>query len=367
MSVSKDNKTGTWYCQYRYKDWRGIVHHTVKRGFKRKKDAEAYEHEHKSTIAPREINFDEVKEAFIEDMRTKVLLGNLKASTMASKQAYIDVFIKDYFDGVPIRNITTIHINGWLKDNVNSVKYSRRYSSGTLKLARSILNQIFRLAVKNYGLEKNPVEGSELPNCQSFDKREKLWTVEQFQTFYNDLDSDYQRLMYNALFWSGLRLGELFALTPADIVPYKISVSKSLVERYHGEESYITTPKNASSVREVEIPRFLYNQFIAYIERIPDMEQDTSIFGNKMSACRNTLAYKSKKLGLPVISPHILRHSYASLLYNLTHDITVVCKQLGHANNVTTLKVYSHMLPRQDRESVDMLEKLLPEKPVIDV
>ena len=48
MPAYKDSKTGKWYCQFYYEDWKGQRKHKVKRGFERKKDALKYETDFKA-------------------------------------------------------------------------------------------------------------------------------------------------------------------------------------------------------------------------------------------------------------------------------------------------------------------------------
>ena len=54
------------------------------------------------------------------------------------------------------------------------------------------------------------------------------------------------------------------------------------------------------------------------------------------------------------LSPHTLRHTFATHLYNHTGDILVVQRALGHRDISTTL-IYTHLIDRQLEEAIERL------------
>ena len=77
MAVYKEEKTGTWRAVYRYTDWNGERKQTQKRGFKTKREAQAWEREqvHK-TSADLDMNFKSFVELYTADMKTRLNLGH---------------------------------------------------------------------------------------------------------------------------------------------------------------------------------------------------------------------------------------------------------------------------------------------------
>lgn len=65
-----------------------------------------------------------------------------------------------------------------------------------------------------------------------------------------------------------------------------------------------------------------------------------------------------KKLNLPFISVHDLRHSHASLLVYLGENSKMIQERLGHVNIEMTLGTYSHLYPNQDIELVKKLDQV---------
>ena len=109
MAVYKEEKTGTWRAVYRYTDWNGERKQTQKRGFKTKREAQAWEREqvHK-TSADLDMNFKSFVELYTADMKTR-----LKENTWATKEHIIRTKLLPYFGKLKMCNITAQQIITW--------------------------------------------------------------------------------------------------------------------------------------------------------------------------------------------------------------------------------------------------------------
>lgn len=358
MSVSKDEKRGTWTCSIWYRDWQGQRKHTTKRGFERKKDAEQYERDFLNRQQNQNPTIAFVIEEYKKELKSLFQLNTIKESTYENKNRIIDNYIAPYFGKMEIAKITASNITKWMAYLSTHAKQRERLGSRTLKNYRSILNQLFTFAQKNYGLAANPVLLTQTPKPYSNDTRAKFWTLEQYQQFYLLLPNEQLRLLFNVIFWAGLRIGEALALTPADVTPYKLHITKSMM-RLQNKPAKIAPPKNHFSIRTTEIPKYLYHQLADYIGKHQDLTDKQLLFdGITQNKARQILNKYAAIADLPRISPHILRHSYASLLYSTSHDITAVAAQIGHGDTNTTFKFYAHMLPGSDRAAVDKYEEM---------
>lgn len=71
------------------------------------------------------------------------------------------------------------------------------------------------------------------------------------------------------------------------------------------------------------------------------------------------LKYILKKYNLPRITPHVFRHTHASLLLEAGESVKVVQQQLGHENSKVTLDIYAHItnnVPKKtSQEFADMM------------
>ena len=103
MAVYKEEKTNTWRAVYRYTDWNGERKQTQKRGFKTKREAQAWEREqlNKST-ADLDMTFRSFVELYTADMQTR-----LKENTWATKDHIIRTKLLPYFGKLKMCNIRT--------------------------------------------------------------------------------------------------------------------------------------------------------------------------------------------------------------------------------------------------------------------
>lgn len=92
MAIYKEEKTGTWRVIYRYTDWTGAKKQTQKRGFKTKREAQAWEHEqlHRAT-ADLEMTFASFAAQYALDMQTR-----LKDNTWETKEHIIRTKLLPY-------------------------------------------------------------------------------------------------------------------------------------------------------------------------------------------------------------------------------------------------------------------------------
>ena len=356
MSIRKEDNN-TWSVRCWYRDWRGERKQKTKRGFLKQKDAKQWERDFLSKEQYRSISMNSLIEAYKQYMQTLEDLGNLKASTRQNKLNYIERYIDDYFSSAPVENITAAIIDNWLSKVAKDNHHSKRMSSGTLKMARSILSQIFDYGKKNYGIKYNPVKDSILPAKFSNDKRADILTIEQFKTFYKSLNREIDKTAFLTLYWSGLRVGELLALTSADIQPNIIIVNKTWVQPI-GKAGYASTPKTEHSVRDVAISDFVYKQLQSYITSLGDIPSNQRLFPLYAANLSRSLTTRCEKLGLPKVSLHTLRHSYASNLIAETDDYVTTAAQLGHSSPEITLKIYAHKIDQKVEKSLQKISKL---------
>lgn len=158
------------------------------------------------------------------------------------------------------------------------------------------------------------------------------------------------------LYYSGMRKGELLALTWPDLefTNNTINIDKN---NYYGE---ITTTKTKSSTRKIIMPKFVMNLLHAIFLKI-NPKMNYFVFGEFTSAISPTgLRTRYEKYvkisGVKQIRIHDFRHSHASYLINNGSIPSVVAKRLGHSNVATTLNTYSHLYPSTEEEAVLQME-----------
>ena len=159
---------------------------------------------------------------------------------------------------------------------------------------------------------------------------------------------------------TGLRIGELLALRwkSVDLVAQTLRVRETVYE------GHFDTPKTKRSVRTVPLgPKVLSILSILH-KRVHD--PDGLVFSTRSGQplCRRNHLHRHlqptcKKLGLPRISWHTLRHCHATLLDAAGAPLGTVQALLGHSSPEVTRQIYLHAIPAEQRRAVEEVEKLL--------
>ena len=154
---------------------------------------------------------------------------------------------------------------------------------------------------------------------------------------------------------TGLRFSEALALTPSDFdfTQQKIRISKTW--NYKSSDGGFSETKNASSKRIVPIDPQINKQFSVLTTAL---DENTPIFVKKRvfnSTVNNRLKSLCKKVGVPVISVHGLRHTHASLLIFEGISIASIAKRLGHSSVTTTQETYLHIIQELEDQDNDKI------------
>lgn len=242
---------------------------------------------------------------------------------------------------------------------------------------RAMLNY----AVKLDYLKKNPllVAGNFKASITITDtKTFSYYTVDEFRQYIsaakcfaensehlgNNYDWNFY-VFFNVAFYTGMRKGEINALTWKDIKGDTIHITKSVSQKAKGKD-LITPPKNRSSIRNIQIPQPLNKILKEHKNRYMDFEafsDDLYICGGTQPVRDTTLEKRnilfSEMAGLKHIRIHDFRHSHASLLANEGINIQEIARRLGHTDVAMTWNTYSHLYPREEERAIQILDKIV--------
>lgn len=158
---------------------------------------------------------------------------------------------------------------------------------------------------------------------------------------------------------TGMRFSEALALTPKDFdfAHQTLSISKTWDYKEGGG---FQPTKNASSVRKIQID---WQTVIQFSELVKGCASDKPIFITKEHVYNSTvngiLARHCKRVNIPVITVHGLRHTHASLLLFAGVSIASVARRLGHSSMTTTQKTYLHIIQELENQDVDLVMRSL--------
>jgi integrase len=159
---------------------------------------------------------------------------------------------------------------------------------------------------------------------------------------------------FEILYWCGLRVGELLALTPADIDFERKTIRVNKSYQRLKREDVITAPKTDKSVRQVDMPDFLCEEIQDYIHSIYGVENDQRIFPVTKSYLHHEMDRGCVETGVKRIRIHDLRHSHVSLLINMGFDAVTIGNRVGHESIDITFR-YAHMFPSTQKDIVKRL------------
>ena len=158
---------------------------------------------------------------------------------------------------------------------------------------------------------------------------------------------------------TGMRFSEALAITPKDFDFAHQTVSINKTWNYKDGGGFAAT-KNRSSVRKIQIDWQLVMQFATLVKDLPI---DKPIFVTKDKVYNSTVNYilerYCKKLDIPIISVHGLRHTHASILLFAGVSIASVARRLGHASMTTTQKTYLHIIQELENQDIDLVMRSL--------
>ena len=351
MPAYKDEKTGKWFAKFYYTNWQGIKKQKWKRGFATKKEALGFERDflEKQSANP-DMTFQNLYEIYMEDMAAR-----LKQSTLLTKKTVLQTHILPFFGNKPINEIKASDVRRWQAKLMNS---PNNYSQTYLKKINTELNSIINYAKRFYDLNTNPCGKAGTIGKAKAEEMD-YWTYDEYITFREGIkDKPLSYICFEVLYWTGMREGELLALSLADIDfdNKTISINRTY-QRIEGKDVF-TSPKTRKSKRKIPIPDFLCQELSGYIQSRYMLDADERLFPVTKSYLSHEMIRGCKNTGVKKIRIHDIRHSHASLLINQGCDALILADRLGHEKVSTTLNTYSHLFPHKQQELVHSLESL---------
>lgn len=355
MAVFKDKWNGyngeTWRVSCYYTDWQGNRKKHEKRGFLTKKEASAYEREFLlKTSKDINMGFGTFIDIYMDDMRPQ-----LKLSTYTNKEHIINKHIRPYFENLSLSGITTTEVLKW-QNNLLMVRddNGKGYTQTYLRTIQNQLNAIFNHAVKYYNLPKSPCLANKKMG-KSKAKEMLFWTQTEYQTFVAAVkDKPLSYHAFQLLYWTGIRCGELLALTRDDFDLENKFVTINKTFQVIKRKEVITSPKTEKSNRKVSLPDFLCDEMASFFDSIYKLDRSSRLFPVTKHYLHHEMTRGCNKTGVKRIRIHDLRHSSCALLINLGYSPVQIAERLGH-ESITITERYAHLYPSVQQEMANSL------------
>lgn len=324
---------GKWQFTEGYKDKEGKYRRitVIKPNKTRASEKEAYEElqekireKLEDKIELKTIGF--YKKEFFEIKKNTVSIGTL--SLYKIRLNLLD-------DDVNIKEITKLEYEKKLN------QYREIYSPRNIQLIKTIFNIFFKFIKSYYVPTFDVVLEFSLSKEDKFKERQKIKYIEtnKIQEVLESITHPITKDFVTVQLLTGLRVGELLAITPEDIDIENKTLSVNKTKHASG---IFTSPKTLSSIRTIEINDDTLKILMRYISA------SETVFDTNSA----TISYNLKKVSL---STHMFRHTHVALLVEAGVPIKVISERLGHANVDTTLSIYTHVT---ENMKLDLRKKL---------
>ncbi len=337
MAVYFDSRRKTWFCQFKYKDWQGNTKTTTKRGFLRKKDAAQYEMDFKNHSAETsDITLNMLAEKYLEDYKI-----NRKLTSFMTVKGKLYDHVLPTMGGFLLTDITPYRIKEWQ----NYLK-AKKISESLIRSVNVVFSALLNYAVKYFGLASNPF--SKTGKTGRIKRKTNFWELDEFLKVSAFFKCPEDVVVFNLLFWSGMRIGELVALTAADFDFKNNTIS--ITKTYNAGMKIFQGPKTPAAIRTITMPQAVMNviqQFFDKFESLPEYPFQI----HRPETYRARLYAYAEEAGVKLITLHDLRHSHASyLIQHAMASLPTIARRLGHSSAAITLSVYSHMYHDSDSD-----------------
>jgi len=344
---------------------------TTRRGFQTKKEAQLalsrlkLEIEEEGFKETKRYKFTELYELWFES----AYRNTVKESTYTKTQELFNNHILKKFGALYLDKITIPYCQKTVKDWSDTLSKFPQLKNYTSK--------VLDYAVTLELIKSNPMRKIIMPRKKvdvNGEKLEKFFTKEELQEFFGCLAKEegwsYKwPVIYRVLAFSGMRVGEVLALTWKDIdfEGQTVTVNKTLT-RGQKNALIIQEPKTKSGVRTIAfdettlsmLQTWRRTQAKDYLKLgFNTMQPDQCLFTNtrneflQPSNVLTRLHRLIKKHDLKRITVHGFRHTHCSLLFESGASLKEVQDRLGHSDIQTTMNIYAHVTEKAKEKTAE--------------
>ncbi|HOI58448.1 MULTISPECIES: site-specific tyrosine recombinase/integron integrase [unclassified Methanoculleus] len=230
------------------------------------------------------------------------------------------------FDDAAVKNApldADVNVSAALvTDYFSSLSERRDYKPKTLHRMISTLSSFYRYLYAQGAVVANPMLGVERPRIKN--QELKYLKHSQVIRLINTLESERDRLIVRLIYATGVRVSELCAINVEDI---------------DFEEQTIRVKGKGDKIRTVFVDEGTLDEINGFIGNTIEGPLFLGQQGNHISP--RTVQHLFKQCAPAGITPHKIRHSYASELYRRSKNLRVVQENLGHSS-IKTTEIYLH-------------------------
>jgi integrase len=324
--------------------------------FERKIDAEAHRDDAISRLRVGSYVTEKAGRVTVAAVYEQYLSHQRDGGTKARRESAWATWVNPKWGRHQIRHVQRSGVKAWLVE-----MESEGANPETIESAMEVLRGTLQVAVDDKRLVENPARGHKLP--ARTEKSRAYLSHEQVFTLADAIDSRYRTLVLT-LAYTGLRFGEMAALTVADLdlLRRQVHVRRQVTE-VQGRLTW--TPTKGKRARRVPIPRFLVEPLSVQCQ---NKSRDSAVFPAPKGGTLRINTWRDRiwnptldtlteaAPSFPNITPHDLRHAAASLAVQAGANVKALQAMLGHKSATLTLDTYADLFPEDLERVADTLD-----------
>lgn len=339
------------------------------------------------SLEPKRITFS----AWVKEWLDVYQKPTIRESTYSYNLKRWTVHIEPYFNRIQLKDIRAEHIQKFVNEKAEKRLDGKPggYSAEMVRLLYLAIRGSLEKAVELGYIPKNPANSVNLKAMEHTDKR--IFSVEEQRRFEKRVREDIEQYHNSSIFllllYTGMRIGEALGLQISDIdfKTREIHINRTAGtidnESGQGKRFYVSSPKTKAGKRIIpmsDTAADLLAGQIEYRNRLVDgmrpvwLERGIETrYADEgyiyVTDCGNVLNYANLKRKLnqicekadihPRITPHGLRHTFATRWIEAGLDVRSLAEILGHTDIKMTLNIYTHALPEQKRKNMNAIDK----------
>ena len=290
-----------------------------------------------------------------------------KPTTQQSYQSIMNI-IKRKIGGYRVNTLTPLTLSKTFKELLDD-----GYADTTVRQIKRILSSSLNYAYQMNIIKQNPCTNIRVKKHNSNSVEDTLIvTPELFDKILKNIEDGwvkFYKIPFLISWYTGMRGGEVMALTWDDIDFENKIISVNKMQTFAFNEMHIKKPKTQSSIRDIAVGDKLLNELKKWQQTQIKNAKTLGVKPPKLICTRDNLTPvtvknlrdKSSSIARELdidFHFHCLRHTHATLLIKNGVSIKEVQARLGHRYIQTTLDIYAHLQAHETTNSVDVFEKL---------